>query len=129
MKKPMPHSAHPISIGRDRRPQYAGSQRALRNLDSSDLNGSLKAQDKGIVAAQSSTLEEALDSFKQRFRWAHGRCLIWVKKCQLRPLVQRRPVESRPNGSSMGGGASGRHLPEKDQTGNASLDHFVGPDE
>jgi len=28
-----------------------------------------------------------------------------------------------------GGGGSGRHLPEKDQTGNASLDHFVGPDE
>jgi hypothetical protein len=28
-----------------------------------------------------------------------------------------------------GRGASGRHLPEKDQTGNASLDQFVGPDE
>ena len=41
----------------------------------------------------------------------------------------KTPVESRPNGSLMHGGASGRHLPEKDQTGNTSLDHFVGPDE
>jgi hypothetical protein len=75
---------------------------AITDMNSRRLIAALKAQGKGIVAAQSSTLEEALDSFKfkQRSRWAHGRCLIWVRS--------RLPAVDKA-------GTKGRNAPKADR--------------